>query len=280
MTPNKSLMSMLFLSLVITLALPPGLLARSTAQEEQICEDLYTVQAGDWLSKIAEKYYGDLMAYNQIVTATNGQSDQKFATIENPDLIEVGWLLCIPGVMREAAETAAVPEPVPTTEIIVFDPNAFETDSNRAPVQGLCQTSTYVPGAYQCSTENGATLDPCFARSDNTLVCNPNPVFGSYSQVVTPTESLPESSQTGEPVSFYLELAGNNPPCQIRTTGNGYEIAGKPVTYNCDAPAAWILGPLDTSQPAWVAEYVITNPSTGEVTYGPTPLSVSRAWFH
>ncbi len=56
------------------------------------------VQADDWLSKISDKEYGDILAYPAIVQATNARAatDSTYATIENPDLIEPGWKLCIP----------------------------------------------------------------------------------------------------------------------------------------------------------------------------------------
>jgi heat shock protein HslJ len=69
----------------------------STAQEPVECELEYTVQIGDWLSKIADKYYGDMLAYPAIVAATNAQAGETYAGITNPDLIEPGWTLCIPG---------------------------------------------------------------------------------------------------------------------------------------------------------------------------------------
>ncbi len=52
-----------------------------------ITSDKYTVVAGDWLSKIAGRAYGDIMAYDRIAKANN---------IQNPDLIEVGMVLTIP----------------------------------------------------------------------------------------------------------------------------------------------------------------------------------------
>jgi hypothetical protein len=58
----------------------------------------YVVQADDWLSKLADKYFGDMLAYPAIFEATNSaaQDDSSYATIANPDLIEIGWKLCIP----------------------------------------------------------------------------------------------------------------------------------------------------------------------------------------
>lgn len=47
----------------------------------------YTVQEGDWLSKIATRAYGDMMAYERIAQANN---------IPNPDFIEPGMTLTIP----------------------------------------------------------------------------------------------------------------------------------------------------------------------------------------
>jgi polar amino acid transport system substrate-binding protein len=58
----------------------------------------YTIQKDDWLSKLADKYLGNVLAYDAIVEATNGMAaaDDKFTAIENPDLIEPGWIIWIP----------------------------------------------------------------------------------------------------------------------------------------------------------------------------------------
>lgn len=49
--------------------------------------DSYPVVAGDWLSKIAGRAYGDIFAYDKIAKANN---------IANPDVIEIGQVLKIP----------------------------------------------------------------------------------------------------------------------------------------------------------------------------------------
>lgn len=49
--------------------------------------DKYTVTAGDWLSTIAGRAYGDILAFDKIAKANN---------IQNPDLIEPGTVLTIP----------------------------------------------------------------------------------------------------------------------------------------------------------------------------------------
>jgi LysM repeat protein len=97
------------LSLVLTLA-PVAALA-----QDVVCEQDAVVQADDWLSKLADKFYGDVLAYQAIADATNAKnaSDDTYAKIDNPDVIEPGWKLCIPpsetaqaGVTTAAEETA------------------------------------------------------------------------------------------------------------------------------------------------------------------------------
>ena len=73
--------------------------APTQAPAAATCTENYVVQASDSLSKIADKYLGDPLAYTQIVEATNGAAadGQTYAMIDNPDLIDVGQTVCIPG---------------------------------------------------------------------------------------------------------------------------------------------------------------------------------------
>jgi len=107
---KKAVMLLLLLVLLFTLA--P---AATLAQEEVVCESDVVVRADDWLSKIADKVYGDVLAYQVIADATNAKAatDSSYATITNVDVIEPGWKLCLPpvaavqaGVESVAAETA------------------------------------------------------------------------------------------------------------------------------------------------------------------------------
>ena len=63
------------------------------------CAEDYVVQANDSLSTIADKYFGDIEAYQRIVEATNtvAADNQIYAVIDDPDVINVGQTLCIPG---------------------------------------------------------------------------------------------------------------------------------------------------------------------------------------
>jgi nucleoid-associated protein YgaU len=50
---------------------------------------VYVVQAGDSLSKIAKKFYGDANSWRRIFEANKD-------VVKNPDLIQPGWKLRIP----------------------------------------------------------------------------------------------------------------------------------------------------------------------------------------
>ena len=98
------LVAMVVATLTTLVPLPA---AAAPLAQELSCAQEYTVQADDWLSKIADQYLGDPMVYPAIVAATNRkhETDDTFAQIANPDLIEIGWKLCVPGA-AEAAPAA------------------------------------------------------------------------------------------------------------------------------------------------------------------------------
>ncbi len=112
---------------------------KALADPTQPCTETYTVQADDWLSKIADKVLGDLLAYPAIVSATNQQhtADPSFAEIINPDLIEIGWKLCIPagteaGELLSEAEQPAAPPPTPDS-LAVYSLDDFVNDFKFSP---------------------------------------------------------------------------------------------------------------------------------------------------
>lgn len=114
----KTKLNILFLFLVLAIT-GTFFSVGVSAQTEVACADTVTVQADDWLSKLAEKYYGDPLAYPIIVEATNAQAarDDKFTPIANPNVIEVGWNLCIPSA--DEAQTMLDIEPLPVTVSIL-----------------------------------------------------------------------------------------------------------------------------------------------------------------
>jgi nucleoid-associated protein YgaU len=62
---------------------PPAVASKAAAQE-------HTVQIGDSLSRVAQKYYGDITKWSKIYEANK-------QTIKNPNYIFVGQKIVIPG---------------------------------------------------------------------------------------------------------------------------------------------------------------------------------------
>ena len=93
----KKLFNILLVSL-FALSLAPNALLAAPAGQGVACDQDVVVQADDWLSKLADKFYGDVLAFPAIVEATNQQHgvDDSYARIDNSDLIEPGWKLCVP----------------------------------------------------------------------------------------------------------------------------------------------------------------------------------------
>jgi tungstate transport system substrate-binding protein len=83
---------------VLLAALPPSALAAPPAQAQAPnCVRSYVIVAADWLSKLADKYYGNPQAYPALVEATNQKhaADASYPLIEDPNKIEIGWKVCI-----------------------------------------------------------------------------------------------------------------------------------------------------------------------------------------
>ena len=59
-------------------------------------EVLYTVQPGDNLSAIAERFYGDPAAFGQILEANLGRAQPRGQTLRDARFIYPGWQLVVP----------------------------------------------------------------------------------------------------------------------------------------------------------------------------------------
>ena len=133
-----------FLLIALLLAL-----SLSTAYAQAPKGEAYTVQPGDWLSKLADKYYGDPLAYPAIVEATNAKAaeDDSFTVITNPNLIEVGQRLWIP-ISAEGA--AGLPPATPGDQLTETQlKNATYSGIYEEPVtltDGLYEGKPYVEG--------------------------------------------------------------------------------------------------------------------------------------
>ena len=131
--------------LISLLILPATMVFAAPSTQEITCEETYVVQADDWLSKLADRYYGDIFAYPAIVGATNlmATSDESFTNIANPDVIEIGQTLCIPGADAVEALVTAYEEGAPVTGVpVTVEPKLVWVDS---------VTVQMVDGEYQAA---------------------------------------------------------------------------------------------------------------------------------
>ena len=167
------------------------------------------------------------------------------------------------------------------TQVVPFDPAVLPPTASQTALGAVCGPSAAVPraGAYACQVEGTSDrLDPCFALSDTALACAVNPATGVHT-LVTATDPLPGTTDAqAAPVPFYVELGGAKPPCAKR--GQPVAIGGYAATYACQAPGAWLVGPLATARPVWIAQYATSDTQHTAITYGPEPTRVARAWVY
>lgn len=99
---NRKQFSLIVLTALIFTLVPTMALA---APPEQADGKIYTVQKNDWLSKLAEKEYGDPLAYTAIVYHNNLQVKENpdLAYVDNPNRIEVGWSIFLPSAEEATA---------------------------------------------------------------------------------------------------------------------------------------------------------------------------------
>ncbi|MFQ5612564.1 MAG: ABC transporter substrate-binding protein [Anaerolineae bacterium] len=176
-TVGKVLSIVLLLGLAVTL-MPTTLTPTAAhAQGAVACEEDVTVQADDWLSKLADKFYGDPLAFQAIAAATNAAAtaDSSYATIANVDLIEIGWKLCIPSATDaqallanpDAAVTAGVEElpdigtlQVGYIPIFAFAPFFVANEKGYFAEQGLTvELQSFRSGAFMMAPLTTGDLD-------------------------------------------------------------------------------------------------------------------------
>jgi rhamnose transport system substrate-binding protein len=182
---QKKLTKVMAIVLLLALLVPSATAA--LAQEAVACDQDYSVQADDWLSKLADKFYGDVLAYPAIYDATNAaaKSDSSYATIANPDLIEPGWKLCIPSAadaqaMMGGAAPAAAPAPTGGKTYVLVPKNlgnpyfdAANTGAQEA-AKELGVTVVYQGSATADPTEQIQLLNSLIAQKVDGLAVSAN----------------------------------------------------------------------------------------------------------
>jgi hypothetical protein len=190
--------------LLVTMAGAPLL-----AQGQVSCEQDYTLTAGDWLSKLAERFYGSAGAYRAIVTQTNlkSETDFSYATIVNPDAVEVGWKVCVPDAAHAGVLNGDDPPP----------------GLERAALENATYSSELVPDG-KVTLKDGKFSAP--AAPDTPLLTQMmltgQVAYGELNGV--PSAAVITGSTGGGTGFFYilsLMQAQEGKPVQVATTGTG-----------------------------------------------------------
>lgn len=97
---NKKLLTLFLAMMLLAMVVPVA----AAAPAQQGGQD-YVIVADDWLSKLADKFLGDIFAYPAITYYTNQKhaEDDSYAKITNSDLIEIGWKIYIPSAEEAQA---------------------------------------------------------------------------------------------------------------------------------------------------------------------------------
>jgi peptide/nickel transport system substrate-binding protein len=167
----KKTVSILATALLLVMLLSTSVAIPAYAQGD--CADTYTVQADDWLSKIADRYLGNVLAFPAIVDSTNAaaNSDDSFDPIRNADLIDIGQQLCIPSAEEAEASlgeigsdiSVASPEPGGTlraafqNEWAGLDPHTVSSYSSYQILNNVLEGLTFY--------DNNLNLVPWLAES-------------------------------------------------------------------------------------------------------------------
>jgi len=199
-----------------TVLLPPAEDTMSPAEDAmtpsmESCGQDYVVQADDWLSKIAEKFYGDPTAYPAIFDATNAAAAAggAYDAIENPDIIEIGQVLCIPGV--ESGEEGAMMAPKTIVDIAVAD-GRFTT------------LVTALQAADLVETLSGEGPFTVFAPTDDAFAALPE---GTLDSLLTDIPALTD-------VLLYHVVPGQVMAADVVTLDSAETVLGQSATITVD----------------------------------------------
>lgn len=212
----------IFLTLLFGLSLFPSVSrpAVSLAQGTIACEQDVTVQADDWLSKIAEKFYGDVLAFPAIVEATNQQNatDSSYAKIADPNVIETGWKLCLPSATDAAqvleSSGATVAEAAPTTDgelnFYLVQHALCAWDSFWCTVeQGIKDAGQNMGVNVTILGPDAFDLEKTAALIDQAIAANPDGIALTVTDPVLFKEPIMRALNAGIPVIAYN--AGSGP---------------------------------------------------------------------
>jgi heat shock protein HslJ len=275
------------------------------SQGALVCALDVVVQADDWLSKIAEKEYGDPLQYPVIVEATNSkaQSDSSYTAIDTPDLIEPGWKLCLPAQdagSPESMESASTglteiqlanatysgiyDEPVTLTDGI-YEGEPFEEGGVARPVVEYIANSTVYGDLNSDGMADAAVLlvensggSGNFSYVGAQLDQAGQPVDGGTSLLGDRTQLISMVIENGQVVAEIVTPGPDEPLCcgtlKVRKTlvlqdGKLAEVGSEELgTVSLDdlMGSSWVLERLNFDQPSLADSGITAVFADGQVT--------------
>lgn len=187
------------------------------AQSGVTCSATVIVKAGDALTTVAGRYYGDSLAYAAIIAATNAKAavDQTYTRIDNPNVIGLGWKLCIPGPTNAQAATTnptSTPQPSPA----LATPTPAQTPLEQTDWKAVGQALTIASMRQRVYPGSAITIEQTLAPGANYsryVASYRSDGLKIYALFTVPTGPKPAS---GWPVIVFNH--GYIPPEVYRTT--------------------------------------------------------------
>lgn len=194
----------------------------------------YQIQAGDWLSKIANREYGNPLNYRAIVQYTNQQCriDNTFSCIENPDRVQPDWTIYLP----TAAEIEAY-----WSGQISLPPINWQASG---PIQ-VAGSSTVYPLTQQLATcfQAGGFADDINIQSTGTFggferFCNGEVDIVNASYPMTEADRAMCRNNGRQPVEFHI---GTDALTIVVSGRNAFvhEVSGQELRQILSAAASW-----------------------------------------
>jgi LysM repeat protein len=134
--------------------------ATGTPVDQATAAPTYTVRSGDTLYAISARTLGNGTRYNEIFALNKGKTESDGSVFTNPDLIQPGWTLALPGGAT-APTTGSSSTP------------ATPSDSSTTSSSGSSSTSS--------ATSTGTSSGTSYAASVSTSALTPTGVDGSQS---------------------------------------------------------------------------------------------------
>lgn len=232
----------------------PTARAQESAAQRACAQDIF-IQPGDTLSILAARHLGSLTAYAEIVDATNARRtlDASYADIADPNVLEIGWKVCIPafgGAPAVAQSTTAgplqtptpvaTPSPTPTATPYSAERHPLRIDvMRRAPYPGSAITIEQVlePGIHYDRYLTSYLSDGLKIYALLTAPHGPQPASGWPAIIFNHGYIPPEVYRTTERYVAYVDAFARSGYIVFRPDYRGHGFSEGEATGGYGSPA-------------------------------------------